>query len=86
MLAADRETSEQIVEPRAGRVVTFTSGWENPHFVEKVTSGERLVLSFWFTCDRDKQFEIFLDGKAHIAFGKRLKESLARQTKRRQEL
>ena len=39
--------SEQIIEPRKGRVVIFTSGKENTHYVERVTSGQRFVLSFW---------------------------------------
>lgn len=29
----------------------FTSGSENLHFVEKVTSGERYALTVSFTCD-----------------------------------
>ena len=64
------ETSQsvEIVEPKAGRMVIFSSGSENPHFVERVTSGERYVLAFWFTCTPSKRFPIFLDGKAHIKF------------------
>ena len=35
----------------SGRVSMFTSGSENLHFVEKVTSGERYALTVSFTCD-----------------------------------
>jgi hypothetical protein len=62
------EKEEQRVEPRAGRVAIFSSGHENPHKVERVTSGYRYVLAFWFTCDEKRAFQIFLDGSAHTAF------------------
>lgn len=39
------------IEPKIGRISTFTSGSENPHFVEKVTSGTRYALTVSFTCD-----------------------------------
>ena len=39
--------SEQVIEPRKGRVVIFTSGKENKHYVERVKFGQRFVLSFW---------------------------------------
>ena len=39
------------IEPKIGRVSIFTSGSENPHFVEKVTSGTRYALTVSFTCD-----------------------------------
>ncbi|KAK2151407.1 hypothetical protein LSH36_364g02050 [Paralvinella palmiformis] len=42
------------VEPKLGRVSFFTSGWENPHFVEKVRSGTRYAITVSFTCDPDK--------------------------------
>ncbi|KAG8199589.1 hypothetical protein JTE90_009426 [Oedothorax gibbosus] len=39
------------VEPRIGRVSVFTSGAENPHYVEIVSSGTRYALTVSFTCD-----------------------------------
>ena len=57
-----------IVEPRAGRLLLFSSGAENWHRLERVRSGERFVLSLWFTCDPRKRFASFLDGKAHADF------------------
>ena len=70
--------SEKVldVEPKAGRVVMFTSGKENYHHVERVTSGERFVLAFWFTCDARREMEIFLDGNAHIEFSNKIKRAL----------
>jgi hypothetical protein len=62
------EEEEQRVEPRAGRMVIFTSGHENPHKVERLLSGQRFVLAFWFTCDEKRAFQIFLDGAAHTSF------------------
>ena len=59
---------ELIVEPAAGRFVAFTSGLDSIHRVGKVKSGERYVLSMWFTCNEKKQFKTFLDGKEHREF------------------
>ena len=79
MYNKDEVTVEQIVEPRRGRVALFTSGPENPHNVERLTGGLRYTLSFWFTCDVKKAFEIFLDGKAHLTFGKKYVDALERR-------
>ena len=68
MSSADDKTIEEIVHPLQGRTVIFTSGPENPHKVERVASGQRFVLAFWFTRDIRKKFDIFLDGKAHKSF------------------
>ena len=75
----DDYTVDSVVEPRRGRVVVFTAGEENMHRVERVTSGERFVLSFWFTCDQRKEFQIFLDGKMHLAFANKVKDQMRRQ-------
>lgn len=66
--SADNIAVQEVVLPVSGRVVIFSSGPENPHRVERVTSGQRFVLAFWFTRDKRKKFEIFLDGKAHKSF------------------
>jgi hypothetical protein len=39
---------DRLVEPKAGRLLAFSSGFENLHQVRPVHSGERLVLSVWF--------------------------------------
>jgi hypothetical protein len=57
-----------------GRFLMFTSGMENLHEVEQVQSGERFVMSMWFTCDKRREFETFLDGKAHNKFKQPLEE------------
>jgi hypothetical protein len=59
---------ELEVAPRAGRLITFGSGLENPHRVTPVKQGTRYVLSFWFTCDSRKEMRNFLDGKLHGKF------------------
>ena len=43
--------SNKTVEPRRGRLSFFTSGAENPHFVEPVISGTRFAITVSFTCD-----------------------------------
>jgi predicted RNase H-like nuclease len=69
----------EVVEPLPGRVVIFSSGAENTHRVERVTAGERFVLAFWFTCDVSREFEIFLDGSAHLEFSGKIRGQLERQ-------
>lgn len=41
------------IEPRKGRLSMFTSGGENPHYVEKVTAGTRYAATISFTCDKN---------------------------------
>lgn len=43
--------TNRTVEPKVGRVSIFTSGSENPHFVEKVETGVRYAITVSFTCD-----------------------------------
>ncbi|XP_049810913.1 2-oxoglutarate and iron-dependent oxygenase domain-containing protein 3-like [Schistocerca nitens] len=47
----DKEFNK-TVEPRKGRVLMFTSGSENVHYVEPVTSGTRFAITVSFTCDK----------------------------------
>jgi hypothetical protein len=62
----------QTVTPARGRLIVFGSGRENPHRVKKVSTGTRYVLSFWFTCNGQREFGTFLDGKNHKNYkGKR---------------
>ncbi|XP_054288337.1 2-oxoglutarate and iron-dependent oxygenase domain-containing protein 3-like isoform X1 [Macrosteles quadrilineatus] len=49
----EADNSTVVVEPRKGRVSMFTSGKENLHHIEPVTSGERFALTVSFTCDKD---------------------------------
>ena len=48
----DSDGVDRHVEPRAGRLLAFTSGVENVHRVCEVTSGERVALAMWFTLSR----------------------------------
>jgi hypothetical protein len=43
------DDGDEIVEPRMGRCVIFSSGYEHLHRVERVTSGCRFALAAWFT-------------------------------------
>ncbi|CAK1542146.1 unnamed protein product [Leptosia nina] len=45
------------IEPRKGRLSIFTSGHENLHFVERVTSGVRYAMTIAFTCDKQQSIE-----------------------------
>ncbi|CAE7329226.1 OGFOD3 [Symbiodinium natans] len=46
------------VEPRAGRVVAFSSDAENPHKVLKVSRGVRMALTAAFTCSQEQAASI----------------------------
>lgn len=59
---------EEALSPKAGRLVSFTGGNENPHKVNIVRGGTRYVLSFWFTCSSEHAFPAFLDGEIHKQF------------------
>ena len=63
-------------------MITFGSGRENPHRVERVTEGTRYVLSFWFTCDKKFKFSNYLDGKQHNTF-ERVKEKKEKKEKKK---
>jgi len=61
-------TVANTVQPRAGRLATFTSGSENVHHARKVETGVRYVMSMWFTCDSTKEFATFMDGRVHTTW------------------
>jgi hypothetical protein len=42
------------VQPQPGRFVVFDSSIDNPHCVNEVTWGDRLLLSVWYTRTQDK--------------------------------
>lgn len=54
----------RTVLPKRGRLSLFTSGRENEHMLERVTGGERLTLSFWFTCDPELATDKYLGQRA----------------------
>ncbi|KAJ9595057.1 hypothetical protein L9F63_013654 [Diploptera punctata] len=51
------DNTNRTVEPRKGRVSMFTSGSENVHYVERVTSGTRYAITVSFTCDEKYAIE-----------------------------
>ena len=50
------DDADRIVEPRAGRMLYFTSGPDNLHKVQEVRTGIRYVLAMWFTCSREHKY------------------------------
>jgi len=42
------EDTDYFVKPQTGRVLMFPSSTQNIHRVEKVTRGDRFLLSMWF--------------------------------------
>ncbi|CAG9862187.1 unnamed protein product [Phyllotreta striolata] len=53
----DAPSKNVTVEPKKGRVLMFTSGYENPHFVERVQEGSRFAITVSFTCDATKAIQ-----------------------------
>lgn len=53
----NEDESKMIVAPSAGRLVMFTSGRENLHYVEQVTSGVRFALTTAFACSEKHSSE-----------------------------
>lgn len=51
---------QQVFSPKAGQPVFFSSGLENPHQVELLTSGQRHSLAAWFTCSERHVLAIFI--------------------------
>ena len=51
------EASDLVVEPRAGRLLVFTGGLENPHHAQKVSRGTRYVMGWWFTCHEALEYD-----------------------------
>ena len=48
LFAFNDPDADRLVEPAAGRLLAFCSGFTNLHQVRPVTAGDRLVLSTWF--------------------------------------
>uniref|UniRef100_F7FH76 procollagen-proline 3-dioxygenase n=1 Tax=Monodelphis domestica TaxID=13616 RepID=F7FH76_MONDO len=45
------ECTHASIKPKCGRMVSFSSGRENPHGVKAVTKGQRCAVALWFTLD-----------------------------------
>ena len=48
LFAFNDPDADRLVEPTAGRMLAFCSGFTNLHQVRPVTAGDRIVLSTWF--------------------------------------
>jgi len=53
-----KDTEVMAVEPKAGRVVLFSSDAENPHKVLNVSQGVRMALTAAFTCSKEQASSI----------------------------
>ncbi|XP_055636213.1 2-oxoglutarate and iron-dependent oxygenase domain-containing protein 3-like isoform X2 [Toxorhynchites rutilus septentrionalis] len=67
--AGKHNKTNVYIEPKLGRVSGFTSGAENMHYVEEVTTGIRYAITISFTCNRehamaDPQFSIEMDDES----------------------
>uniref|UniRef100_A0A8D0GYU2 Prolyl 3-hydroxylase 2 n=1 Tax=Sphenodon punctatus TaxID=8508 RepID=A0A8D0GYU2_SPHPU len=47
----DAKTVTASIKPKCGRMISFSSGGENPHGVKAVTHGQRCAVALWFTLD-----------------------------------
>uniref|UniRef100_A0A5F9CBQ9 procollagen-proline 3-dioxygenase n=1 Tax=Oryctolagus cuniculus TaxID=9986 RepID=A0A5F9CBQ9_RABIT len=47
----DAKTVTASIKPKCGRMISFSSGGENPHGVKAVTRGQRCAVALWFTLD-----------------------------------
>ncbi|XP_029471814.1 LOW QUALITY PROTEIN: prolyl 3-hydroxylase 2 [Rhinatrema bivittatum] len=47
----DAKTVTATIKPECGRMISFSSGGENPHGVKAVTEGQRCAVALWFTLD-----------------------------------
>lgn len=47
-----RKKTRIVVEPKAGRLLGFTSGSENLYTTEKVENGKSLFITISFTCKK----------------------------------
>ena len=43
------DDGDRVIEPIENRLLVFTSSVENIHRVEKVTEGDRMLLSVWYS-------------------------------------
>ena len=46
------------VVPTPGKLVIFTGGAENVHWLDRVTAGLREAITLFWTCDTDYQIEL----------------------------
>ncbi|XP_070567070.1 prolyl 3-hydroxylase 1-like isoform X2 [Ptychodera flava] len=53
IFAKFNKTIEASVEPKCGRLVSFSAGKENLHGVKAILEGRRCALALWFTLDKN---------------------------------
>lgn len=48
-----KKLKNHIVDPKAGRVLVYSSGSENTHIIENVLNGRLVSLTFSFSCNNN---------------------------------
>jgi predicted 2-oxoglutarate/Fe(II)-dependent dioxygenase YbiX len=59
--------ADRLVEPRAGRLLGFTSGVENVHQVRRVACGARYAVAMWFTLSKEHRQDAELAWPSGVA-------------------
>lgn len=76
--ASSSAARKSIVVPRAGLLSAFTSGSENLHHIEQVTSGSRLAVTIAFSCQSGQSIDTLLDKQiAQVASAQPLPTAIA---------
>lgn len=65
--------TEDIIEPKKGRLMLFTSGPENTYHFERLSSGQMFMYRFWFTCQYEKRFVLFENGNMHLQYSEQVR-------------
>jgi predicted 2-oxoglutarate/Fe(II)-dependent dioxygenase YbiX len=54
-------TNREVFQATCGRVLAYSSGYENMHGVTAVKSGKRCHITLWLSQDERKKEELFLE-------------------------
>lgn len=52
-----KKKKNNIVDPKAGRVVVYSAGGENTHVLENILNGYLISLTLSFTCEHEETTE-----------------------------
>jgi hypothetical protein len=52
-----KKKKNNIVDPKAGRVVVYSAGGENTHVLENILNGYLVSLTLSFTCEHEETTE-----------------------------
>lgn len=63
---------EKVIQPTCGRILGYSSGFENMHGVTALKSGQRCHITLWMTQDTRKIEELPLPEGSEFAAGRRI--------------